>query len=95
MHFRQGRQLPSHKQSQIGADQLSSAEGADDCTGGNGGFPGEQLLLPLFRRKQSHGDAEDAGKKQAQEISYQHIENQREAIIRSIREETQNRQVHK
>lgn len=32
--------------------------------------------------------------KQAQEISYQHIENQREAIIRSIREETQNRQVH-
>ena len=33
--------------------------------------------------------------KQAQEISYQHIENQREAIIRSIREETQNRQVHK
>ena len=32
--------------------------------------------------------------KQAQEISY-HIENQREAIIRSIREETQNRQVHK
>ena len=33
--------------------------------------------------------------KQAQEISYQHIENQREAIIRSIREETQNRQIHK
>ena len=33
--------------------------------------------------------------KTAQEISYQHIENQREAIIRSIREETQNRQVHK
>ena len=32
---------------------------------------------------------------QAQENSYQHIENQREAIIRSIREETQNRQVHK
>ena len=29
--------------------------------------------------------------KKAQEITYQHIENQREAIIRSIREETQNR----
>ena len=29
--------------------------------------------------------------KLAQEISFQHIENQREAIIRSIREETQNR----
>ena len=33
--------------------------------------------------------------KRAQEISYQHIENQREAIIRSIREETQNRQIRK
>ena len=33
--------------------------------------------------------------KSAQEISYQHIENQREAIIRSIREETQNRQIRK
>mgnify|MGYP003210586043 CR=1 FL=1 len=29
--------------------------------------------------------------KKAKEISYQHIENQREAIIRSIREETKNR----
>ena len=29
--------------------------------------------------------------KKAQEITYQHIENQREAIIRSIREENQNR----
>ena len=33
--------------------------------------------------------------KSAKEISYQHIENQREAIIRSIREETQNRQIRK
>ena len=33
--------------------------------------------------------------KNAQEITYQHIENQREAIIRSIREETQNRQIRK
>ena len=30
--------------------------------------------------------------KTAQEISYQHIENQREAIIRTIREENNNRQ---
>lgn len=33
--------------------------------------------------------------KKAQEISYQHIENQREAILRTIREEAKNSQKHK
>ena len=59
----------------------------------------EEQLAELWKAVKEHEEIYEAIRnrdvKQAQEISYQHIENQREAIIRSIREETQNRQVHK
>ena len=51
--------------------------------------------LLVKEHKEIYAAIKNRDVKSAKEISYQHIENQREAIIRSIREETQNRQIRK
>ena len=55
----------------------------------------ETRNLLVKEHKEIYAAIKNRDVKRAQEISYQHIENQREAIIRSIREETQNRQIRK
>ena len=55
----------------------------------------ETRKLLVKEHKEIYEAIKNRDVKSAKEISYQHIENQREAIIRSIREETQNRQIRK
>ena len=55
----------------------------------------ETRNLLVKEHKEIYAAIKNRDVKSAKEISYQHIENQREAIIRSIREETQNRQIRK